>query len=247
MTRGRVRVEHGRKRVRAYLGGELAADTSARCWCGRCRTTPPTTSRPATSGPTWCRPATPTTRRAAATPRSTTAHAGRHRTVSGAPLRQLADRGAAPGGAPGLGRHGRVAGGGRARLHPSPRPLHQGRHPGQLPARPGRGRRRDRRRLQPAPDPVRDRPSAAVLPPAHRRPAGPAPALGHPVALPLQGHGQLLVAGHRARQSTQDFVWIYRSPLPESQKIAGLACFYNEKVDIYLDGVLQQRPQTKFS
>jgi len=28
MTRGRVRVEHGRKRVRAYLGGALAADTT---------------------------------------------------------------------------------------------------------------------------------------------------------------------------------------------------------------------------
>jgi len=29
MTRGRVRVEHGRKRVRAYLAGELAADTTS--------------------------------------------------------------------------------------------------------------------------------------------------------------------------------------------------------------------------
>ena len=45
----------------------------------------------------------------------------------------------------------------------------------------------------------------------------------------------------------EDFVWIYRSPLPESQKIAGLACFYNEKVDLYLDGLLQERPHTKFS
>jgi uncharacterized protein (DUF427 family) len=45
----------------------------------------------------------------------------------------------------------------------------------------------------------------------------------------------------------QDFVWIYRFPLPESQKSAGLACFYNEKADLYLDVVLQQRPQTKFS
>src|SRR6516162_7819130 len=45
----------------------------------------------------------------------------------------------------------------------------------------------------------------------------------------------------------QDLVWIDRSPLAESQKIAGLACFYNEKVDLYLDGVLQQRPHTKFS
>jgi uncharacterized protein (DUF427 family) len=45
----------------------------------------------------------------------------------------------------------------------------------------------------------------------------------------------------------QDLVWIYRAPLPESQKIAGLACLYNEKVDIYLDGVLQERPRTHFS
>ena len=33
----------------------------------------------------------------------------------------------------------------------------------------------------------------------------------------------------------KDVVWIYRTPLPESQKIAGFACFYNERVDIYLD------------
>jgi uncharacterized protein (DUF427 family) len=44
-----------------------------------------------------------------------------------------------------------------------------------------------------------------------------------------------------------DYVWIYRSPLPESQKIAGLACFYNEKVDLYVDGVAQGRPRTPFS
>jgi len=34
----------------------------------------------------------------------------------------------------------------------------------------------------------------------------------------------------------QDLVWTYRTPLPESQKIAGLACFYSERVDLYLDG-----------
>jgi uncharacterized protein (DUF427 family) len=44
-----------------------------------------------------------------------------------------------------------------------------------------------------------------------------------------------------------DFVWIYRSPFPESQKIGGLVAFYNEKVDIYLDGDLQPRPHTHFS
>jgi uncharacterized protein (DUF427 family) len=44
-----------------------------------------------------------------------------------------------------------------------------------------------------------------------------------------------------------DLAWSYTTPLPESQKIAGLIAFYNEKVDIYVDGVLQERPKTKFS
>jgi uncharacterized protein (DUF427 family) len=45
----------------------------------------------------------------------------------------------------------------------------------------------------------------------------------------------------------EDLVWTYRTPLPESQKIAGLASFYNEKVDLYVDGELQDRPRTPFS
>jgi uncharacterized protein (DUF427 family) len=45
----------------------------------------------------------------------------------------------------------------------------------------------------------------------------------------------------------RDLAWSYRAPFPESQKIAGLIAFYNEKVDIYVDGVLQERPVTKFS
>ncbi|ONH58827.1 hypothetical protein CcI49_18990 [Frankia sp. CcI49] len=34
----------------------------------------------------------------------------------------------------------------------------------------------------------------------------------------------------------EDVVWIYRTPLPESIRIAGLVCFYDEKVDVYVDG-----------
>ncbi len=49
------------------------------------------------------------------------------------------------------------------------------------------------------------------------------------------------------QRTYEDLVWIYRAPLPESQKIAGLACFYNEKVDLYVDGVLQERPRTVWS
>jgi uncharacterized protein (DUF427 family) len=44
-----------------------------------------------------------------------------------------------------------------------------------------------------------------------------------------------------------DLAWSYRTPLPESQKVAGLIAFYNEKLDIYVDGELQERPSTKFS
>jgi uncharacterized protein (DUF427 family) len=46
---------------------------------------------------------------------------------------------------------------------------------------------------------------------------------------------------------TPDVVWYYPTPLPESQKVQGLACFYDEKVDVYLDGERQERPKTKFA
>jgi uncharacterized protein (DUF427 family) len=45
----------------------------------------------------------------------------------------------------------------------------------------------------------------------------------------------------------RDVVWMYRAPLPESQKIAGLACFYNERVDLYVNEDLVPRPKTPFS
>jgi uncharacterized protein (DUF427 family) len=44
-----------------------------------------------------------------------------------------------------------------------------------------------------------------------------------------------------------DLAWSYPTPLPESQKIAGLIAFYNEKVDLHVDGVRQERPSTKFA
>ncbi|WP_354640772.1 DUF427 domain-containing protein [Kitasatospora camelliae] len=45
----------------------------------------------------------------------------------------------------------------------------------------------------------------------------------------------------------QDVAWTYRTPLPESQRIAGLVAFYDERADIHVDGVLQPRPHTPFS
>ena len=45
----------------------------------------------------------------------------------------------------------------------------------------------------------------------------------------------------------EDLVWTYKTPILESAKIAGLACFFNERADLYVDGVLQARPKTPFS
>jgi uncharacterized protein (DUF427 family) len=45
----------------------------------------------------------------------------------------------------------------------------------------------------------------------------------------------------------KDLIWYYEQPLAEVGRIKGLLCFYNEKVDIELDGVLQERPESPFS
>ena len=49
------------------------------------------------------------------------------------------------------------------------------------------------------------------------------------------------------RRRVEDVAWSYPTPLPESQKVAGLVCFYNERVDLRVDGELLERPRTPFS
>jgi uncharacterized protein (DUF427 family) len=44
-----------------------------------------------------------------------------------------------------------------------------------------------------------------------------------------------------------DVVWGYDTPLRESQEVAGFVSFYNEKLDIYVDGALEDKPRTKFA
>jgi uncharacterized protein (DUF427 family) len=45
----------------------------------------------------------------------------------------------------------------------------------------------------------------------------------------------------------RDLAWSYDAPFRESAPIAGLVAFYDEKVDVYVDGLLQPRPRTPFS
>jgi uncharacterized protein (DUF427 family) len=48
-------------------------------------------------------------------------------------------------------------------------------------------------------------------------------------------------------QVAPDVAWSYPDPIPENPKITDLVCFFNEHVDITVDGVPQPRPQTPWS
>jgi uncharacterized protein (DUF427 family) len=45
----------------------------------------------------------------------------------------------------------------------------------------------------------------------------------------------------------RDLAWSYDFPTRELLPIAGLVAFYNEKLDIFLDGVELERPHTHFT
>jgi uncharacterized protein (DUF427 family) len=45
----------------------------------------------------------------------------------------------------------------------------------------------------------------------------------------------------------EDLIWSYQDPIPEAAKIKGLLAFFNEKVDLEVDGEVQERPKTQWS
>ena len=45
----------------------------------------------------------------------------------------------------------------------------------------------------------------------------------------------------------ENVVWGYLDPLPESHRLKGTLAFYNEKLDIYVDGELEEKPRTVFA
>ena len=49
------------------------------------------------------------------------------------------------------------------------------------------------------------------------------------------------------RERVDELVWYYPEPIPEAAKIEGHLAFFNEKVDIEVDGEEQERPQTQWS
>ena len=48
-------------------------------------------------------------------------------------------------------------------------------------------------------------------------------------------------------RTVRNVVWSYLDPIPECPRIRGLMCFFQERVDLYDDGVLQPRPRTPWS
>ena len=204
-ARGRVKVETSGKRVRALVGGQVVADTTGRCWSGRCP-----------YYPTYYLPAGRRAGRARADRRDRALAEPRRRPrcyvvrVDGdaarrrAALPRLADRGAARRRPLRLGRDGRVAGGGRAGLHPPAQT--RTRASTSSPAAATCGSSVDGVTLAESHQPrilfetglppryylpmtdVRPRPAAAV------RPADP---------LPVQGDGDVLVASASATASTR--------------------------------------------
>ncbi len=66
-------------------------------------------------------------------------------------------------------------------------------------------------------------------------------------ACPYKGRTSGYWSVQIGEQTYPDLAWTYGFPTRELQPIAGLVAFYNEKVDIFLDGKLLERPKTHFS
>jgi len=63
---------------------------------------------------------------------------------------------------------------------------------------------------------------------------------------PYKGHASYFSA-RIGDQLHEDLVWTYPFPIPESQKIEGLLAFWDERVDVFIDGELQPRPESPWS
>jgi uncharacterized protein (DUF427 family) len=61
---------------------------------------------------------------------------------------------------------------------------------------------------------------------------------------PYKGHAGYFSVLLASGELGKDLVWSYADPLPDALRVGGLLCFFNERVDIELDGVLQEQPDS---
>ncbi len=65
-------------------------------------------------------------------------------------------------------------------------------------------------------------------------------------ACPYKGQARYWSA-EVGQTTAKDVAWSYAAPIPECPKVEQLVAFFNEHVDVYVDGELQPRPKTVWS
>jgi len=66
-------------------------------------------------------------------------------------------------------------------------------------------------------------------------------------ACPYKGTANYFSVAIPGCEPIENIAWVYRIPRAQVPTIQNMMCFFNEKVDIVVDGVLQDRPQTAWS
>ena len=126
-------------------------------------------------------------------------------------------------------------------------PFHRDRRPPQLAARADRARRRG---------PGRERAAAAGVRDQARRPrttsrartsawTGCEPSPTRSICA-YKGNASYFTLELDGRTVT-DIAWTYEQPLPDAAELTGYICFFDERVDVILDGERRERPRTPWS
>jgi uncharacterized protein (DUF427 family) len=64
---------------------------------------------------------------------------------------------------------------------------------------------------------------------------------------PYKGTASYLSVELESGEVAEDLIWFYEHPLSEVGRIQGLLCFFNEKIDLELDGEAAERPESPWS
>ena len=61
---------------------------------------------------------------------------------------------------------------------------------------------------------------------------------------PYKGTASYYAVKRPDGETVKDLIWYYDEPLRAVDRIAGLLCFFNERVDVEIDGEVEGRPET---
>jgi uncharacterized protein (DUF427 family) len=69
----------------------------------------------------------------------------------------------------------------------------------------------------------------------------------HTTACPYKGTANYFSVSVPGTEVVENVAWVYRTPIPQVPTIENHLCFFNERVDLLVDGELQERPTTAWS